>query len=192
MASVKAFAQVKLTASQVSELSKHVTALTSHLQEVKGYIGASVWTMIDRSSRILIATEFSDSSALGEALNHLYSAGVFNSGKSVPKTPPEFKAMMVSQSRGFLLCEGPDEVWMSYSARAAVPGQAADLKRDYEVTFSELSEINGLIGWAYGEDQSAPERIIGLALWNSTSSFQASVPDWSRLELSVYKRIWKS
>jgi heme-degrading monooxygenase HmoA len=157
---------------------------------VDGFLEGQLWEKASHSGQesgdYLMLWHYRDRKSAEQALRVVANERPLASRQVVHHRPADVSRIRVRSTRRDKLPEGE---FLSASVRVANPGYGEDLVEEVDRIFEELGLIPGFRGAITGANDTLPEEVVGLATWNSSEAYQASLPDGAFVDVELFERV---
>jgi heme-degrading monooxygenase HmoA len=167
---------------------EYYAGLKPHLERVEGFHGLGWYRHFRFTDEHLALYSYEDTAAADRGLAALADYR-FHAETVSRASVPDVMRLEMQGRVGEPVLSAPVGSYLSFSIRFAHPGYGDVLARDLGDVFTEISLIDGFIGAEYGQNDTLPDELVGLAAWQGAESFHASVPAGVIRDVRLYRRL---
>lgn len=171
----------------VGTVRDYIQEMRSALAGVDGFFGGGAWKGVADPHARLVLFLYESPEATRRGLAAVGELPTLVERLHDESAPPDVKGLSVHQADGAFSLGLERNVLLSMSVRRAEPGYGPELVMEYEDIFGGLSMMSGYAGGLIGVNSQFDDEVVGLAAWKHERAFDASLPEDTPYEVSLYE-----
>lgn len=159
------------------------------LANVQGVLSMTLWEKHDDPFTFLILGHFATEEDSLQAWDALMRSPVIEVVNDLMSETPNATRFYVRWKSGQNIDTADLGTFLSISTRIADMGYSPELLQELQSIFEELKMIPGHRGAITGQMIEVPDEVLGMALWDSITAFESSIPKKTMYHIDLYQRV---
>jgi heme-degrading monooxygenase HmoA len=159
------------------------------LQVVEGYLGVGLWRSMRTPGEFISLYHYSSGDAAERAYGLIGNSRVQVISRSAPITPADVSRIEIFSKLGRDEPNAKVGDFLSVSDRVADPGFGPELIEEVTQTLQNLTLLPGFLGAECGRSEALPDRVFGIASWESEAAYRGSIPPGRIPDVDLYRRV---